>query len=103
MKNTTPEKIQQGWGDIWTWTAIDADSKLIVSYRLGQRGADTANTFMQDVASRLANRIQLTTDGHRVYADAVEGTIKLHHYRNSQPADNVEPRGGNLKNAQAMA
>jgi len=54
MKNTSAEKIEQGWGDVWTWTAIDADTKLIVSYTLGQRGAETAHTFMQDVASRSA-------------------------------------------------
>lgn len=54
------------------WTAIDADSKLIVSYLVGQRGADWAKEFLEDVASRVSNRIQLTTDGHRVYADAVE-------------------------------
>jgi len=72
MKNTSAEKIGQGWGDVWTWTAIDADTKLIVSYTLGQRGAETAHAFMQDVASRISNRIQVTTDGHRVYADAVE-------------------------------
>lgn len=71
MKNTA-EKLEQGWGDVWTWTAIDADTKLIVSYMLGQRGAATAHEFMQDVASRVSTRIQLTTDGHRVYADAVE-------------------------------
>ncbi len=75
MKNTSPEKIEQGWGDVWTWTAIDADTKLIVSYTLGQRGAATAHEFMQDVASRVATRIQLTTDGHRVYAEAVEGAF----------------------------
>jgi IS1 family transposase len=75
MKNTSAEKIEQGWGDVWTWTAIDADTKLIVSYTVGQRGAETANEFMQDVASRLRTRIQLTTDGHRVYADAVEGAF----------------------------
>jgi IS1 family transposase len=75
MKNTSAEKIEQGWGDVWTWTAIDADTKLIVSYTLGQRGAATAHEFMQDVASRVSNRIQLTTDGHRVYAEAVEGAF----------------------------
>jgi IS1 family transposase len=74
-KNTTPEKEAQGWGDIWTWTAIDADSKLIISYTLGDRNGGTAMTFMQDVASRINNRIQLTTDGHRVYADAVENAF----------------------------
>lgn len=59
-------------GSIWTWTAICADSKLIVGYEVGDRGAGTAHEFMQDVAGRLDNRIQITTDGHRVYLDAVE-------------------------------
>jgi IS1 family transposase len=72
QKNVTAEQMESGAGDCWTWTAIDADTKLIVSYMLGQRGAPTANAFMQDVASRVSTRIQLTTDGHRVYADVVE-------------------------------
>jgi IS1 family transposase len=74
-KNLTMEQVQAGAGSVWTWTAIDADSKLIISYMLGDRGAGTAMPFMQDVASRLSNRIQLTTDGHRVYADAVEAAF----------------------------
>lgn len=61
-----------GYGDVWTWTALDADSKLIVGWTVGTRGAATAYDFMQDLASRLANRIQLTTDGHRAYLMAVE-------------------------------
>jgi IS1 family transposase len=64
-----------GWGDVWTWTALDADTKLIVSYLVGQRGADWAKAFLEDVASRVSNRIQLTTDGHHVYADAVESAF----------------------------
>src|SRR5205807_3969988 len=72
QKNVTLEQMQQGAGDVWTWTAICADTKLIVSYMLGDRGASTAQAFMQDVAERTINRFQLTTDGHRVYADAVE-------------------------------
>lgn len=71
-KNLSMEQVQARAGSVWTWTAIDADTKLIISYTLGDRGADTALAFMQDVASRIRNRIQLTTDGHRVYADAVE-------------------------------
>src|SRR5271165_5972825 len=71
-KNLTLEQVQAGFGSIWTWTAIDAESKLIISYMLGDRGAATAQAFMKDVASRITNRIQLTTDGHRVYAEAVE-------------------------------
>lgn len=62
-------------GDTWTWTALDADSKLIVSYLVGGRDSEYANEFMNDVASRLANRVQLTTDGHRAYLEAVEGAF----------------------------
>jgi IS1 family transposase len=71
-KNLTLEQVQAGMGSVWTWTALDADSKLIISYTLGDRSADTAHVFIQDLASRVSNRFQLTTDGHRVYADAVE-------------------------------
>lgn len=74
-KNLTLEQVQAGAGSVWTWTAIDADTKLIISYMLGDRGAATAQSFMRDVAGRIANRIQLTTDGHRIYADAVEGAF----------------------------
>ncbi len=62
-------------GDVWTWTALDSDSKLIVSYLVGGRDAGYAHEFMQDVASRLANRVQLTTDGHKPYLEAVEGAF----------------------------
>lgn len=62
-------------GDVWTWTAIDADSKLIVSYLVGGRDAGYAHEFMQDVAGRLANRVQLTTDGHKAYLEAVDGAF----------------------------
>jgi IS1 family transposase len=64
-----------GAGDAWTWTAIDADSKMIISYLVGGRGADYAAAFMDDVASRLANRVQMTTDGHKAYLEAVEGAF----------------------------
>lgn len=75
-KNVPAEKQGQfGYGSVWTWTAIDADSKLILSYTLGTRGMETARIFMDDLSTRVANRIQLTTDGHRVYADAVEGAF----------------------------
>jgi IS1 family transposase len=75
QKNVSEEKMATGWGDVWTWTAIDADSKLVVSYLIGQRGADWAKAFLEDVASRVSNRIQLTTDGHHVYVDAVESAF----------------------------
>ena len=61
-----------GAGDAWTWTAIDAESKLIIGYLVGGRDAEYATEFMQDVASRLSNTVQLTTDGHHAYLKAVE-------------------------------
>ena len=65
----------QGAGDVWTWTALDADSKMILSYEVGDRSADTAIEFMDDLRGRLANRAQITTDGHRAYLEAVEGAF----------------------------
>ena len=62
-------------GDIWTWTGIDADSKLIVSYLVGDRSGDAAIELMDDLRARLANRVQLSTDGHRAYLEAVEGAF----------------------------
>src|ERR1700742_3637819 len=64
-------------GDVWTWTAIDADSKLIISYLVGGRHAEAAQDFMHDVADRLANRVQLTTDGHGAYLNAVVGAFGI--------------------------
>ncbi|MCP1738232.1 IS1 family transposase [Bradyrhizobium japonicum] len=58
-------------GDVWTWTAIDADSKLIVSWHVGDRSQHTGIAFMGDLKARLANRVQLTTDGHKAYLKAV--------------------------------
>jgi IS1 family transposase len=73
-KNVTPEMIsRRGYaGDVWTWTALDPDSKLIVSWFVGDRGANAALAFMRDLSSRLTRRIQLTTDGHGEYVNAVE-------------------------------
>lgn len=76
QKNVKKMKAQiDGAGDVWTWTALDADSKLIVSYLVGGRDAAYADAFMQDVCDRLANRVQLTTDGHKAYLEAVEGAF----------------------------
>ncbi len=77
QKNVSEEQMLKGAGDVWTWTAIDADSKLCLSYLVGQRGASWAMSFMEDVASRLSTRVQITTDGHRVYADAIEGAFGM--------------------------
>lgn len=62
-------------GDLWTWTALDSDTKLVPSWLVGGRDSGTAHAFIQDLADRLANRIQLTTDGHKVYLEAVESAF----------------------------
>jgi IS1 family transposase len=64
-------------GDIWTWTAICADTKLAVSWLLGDRSGETAEVFIRDLASRLANRVQLTSDGHKAYLEAVENVFGI--------------------------
>jgi IS1 family transposase len=64
-----------GYGSIWTWVALDSDTKLVPSFMVGNRDAQTARMFIDDLASRLAHRVQLTTDGHNVYLDAVEGAF----------------------------
>jgi IS1 family transposase len=73
-RNVTPEILERNpdAGDVWTWTALDADSKLAVAWLVGDRNLPTAYAFLRDVAGRLTNRIQLTTDGYHVYLNAVE-------------------------------
>jgi IS1 family transposase len=71
-QKNVPEDKRGQWGDCWTWTALDCDSKLIVSYMLGPRTAVMAYDFMRDVASRLAKRVQLTTDAYKPYLNAVD-------------------------------
>jgi IS1 family transposase len=74
-KNASPERKAQGWGDVWTWTAIDAETKLIPCWLVGERDTGAAVEFMQDLASRLSHRIQLTTDAHKPYLTAVESAF----------------------------
>lgn len=74
-KNVTAAQQAEGWGDVWTWTAIDADTKLCVSYMVGGRDAGWANDFMEDCASRIYGHLQLTTDGHKPYLEAVENAF----------------------------
>jgi len=71
-KNVTLEQKAAGWGDVWTWTAIDADTKLCVSYLVGGRSAGWANDFMQDCSERIIGRPQITTDAHKPYLRDVE-------------------------------
>jgi len=71
----TAKRKDVAYGDVWTWTGLDADSKLIVSWMVGGRDSDYAMGLMDDLRSRLANRVQLTTDGHKAYLEAVEGAF----------------------------
>ena len=64
-----------GAGDTWTWTAIEADTKLLISHFVGGRDGECAKWFIEDMASRITNRIQLTSDGHKAYLEAVEGAF----------------------------
>ncbi len=76
QKNVAAAKAAPaGSGDVWTWTAIDSDSKMILSYRVGNRDGETAIELMDDLRSRLAHRVQLTTDGLKAYVEAVEGAF----------------------------
>jgi IS1 family transposase len=75
-KNVPADKRNEfGFGSVWTWTAMDADTKLVPAWLVGGRDAGTAYAFIEDLAGRLANRVQLTTDGHRAYLEAVEAAF----------------------------
>ena len=75
-KNVPDEhKGQFGYGDVWTWTAIDAGTKLVPCWHIGNRTTEDAQIFINDLASRLANQVQLTTDGCKAYLDAIENTF----------------------------
>jgi IS1 family transposase len=75
--NNVPKamKGQFGYGDVWTFTAICADTKLVPCWRVGQRDGENAKEFMADVAARLSTRVQLTTDGHKMYLEAVDSAF----------------------------
>jgi IS1 family transposase len=76
QKNVAKMKVPvAGAGDTWTWTAIEAETKLLISWLVGGRDSDYAIAFMDDLRDRLANRVQLTSDGHRAYLEAVEGAF----------------------------
>ena len=71
-QKNVPEGMESKADDVWTWIGMDADSKLVISWFVGSRDANSAYDFMQDIGARLANRVQLTTDGHGAYLSAVE-------------------------------
>ena len=76
-ERNVPAKLKGkfGYGDVWTWVGIDADTKLVPSFLVGNRDAKSATMFIEDLASRLASRVQLTSDGLKVYLEAVEGAF----------------------------
>jgi len=77
-KNVPEDKKGQfGYGDVWVWTAICADTKIVPSWLVGNRDAETAQVFMEDLAARLANRVQLTSDGLKAYIDAVDNAFGI--------------------------
>lgn len=76
-KNVTEEQMAKGADDVWTWVAIDAATRLVVSYLCANRDAASAMIFLEDLASRVTHRIQITSDGHRAYAEAVEGALGM--------------------------
>jgi IS1 family transposase len=77
-KNVAEAKAApDGAGDVWTWTAIDRDHKMILAFEVGDRSGATALDFMTDLRARLATRVQLTTDGHKAYLEAVEGAFGM--------------------------
>ena len=76
-KNASIDKKAEGWGDVWTWVGIDADTKLVVSYLVGGRDTNWAMDFMDDCARRIQGRVQITTDAHKPYLKAVEGAFGL--------------------------
>ena len=71
----TAKAAPEDAGDAWTWVAIDADSKLVPPWRIGDRSSETAIAFVDDLAKRLRNRVQITTDGHKPYLEAIEGAF----------------------------
>lgn len=74
-QKNVPEGMEGEAGDVWTWTAIDADTKLVPSWRIGSRDSEVAHDFVADLASRMADRIQLTSDGYKLYVNAVEAAF----------------------------
>jgi hypothetical protein len=71
----TAKAAPEGAGDIWTWVGLDADTKLVASWYVGARDSEAAMTFIDDLAPRLASRVQLTSDGHKPYLEAIEGAF----------------------------
>src|SRR6266513_3658819 len=102
-KNCTLEIKKNGAGDVWTWVALDPDTKLVPCWFIGQRDAGCAYHFMHDLAERLANRVQLTTDGHRAYLSAVEDAFGANiDYAMLVKIYGAEPEGSEVRYSPAV-
>src|SRR5437762_3985579 len=102
-KNCTAEMKAKGAGDVWTWAAIDADTKLVPCWFIGKRDAGAAYHFMHDLKGRLANRVQLTTDGHRAYLNAVEDAFGANiDYAMLVKIYGAEPEGSEVRYSPAV-
>lgn len=99
----TMEQMKKGWGDIWTWTALDAKTKLVPCWYVGTRDGSAAYHFIHDLKDRLANRVQLTTDGHKAYLEAVEDAFGSEiDYAMLQKIYGVAPEGGEVRYSPAQ-
>ncbi len=99
----TTEHMRNGWGDVWTWTALDAKTKLVPCWFVGTRDSGAAYHFIHDLKGRLANRVQLTTDGHRAYLTAVEDAFGADvDYAMLQKIYGATPEGGEVRYSPAQ-
>lgn len=99
----TTEHMRNGWGDVWTWTALDADTKLVPCWYVGTRDGGAAYHFIHDLKSRLASRVQLTTDGHKAYLEAVEDAFGSEvDYAMLQKIYGKAPEGGEVRYSPAQ-
>ncbi len=99
----TTEHKRNGWGDVWTWTALDAKTKLVPCWFVGTRDSGAAYHFIHDLKGRLANRVQLTTDGHRAYLTAVEDAFGADvDYAMLQKIYGATPEGGEVRYSPAQ-
>jgi IS1 family transposase len=99
----TTEHMRKQWGDVWTWTALDAETKLVPCWYVGTRDGGAAYHFMLDLAGRLATRVQLTTDGHKAYLNAVENAFGTEiDYAMLQKIYGAAPEGGEVRYSPAQ-
>jgi len=99
----TTEHMRNGWGDAWTWTALDAKTKLVPCWYVGTRDGGAAYHFIHDLKGRLANRVQLTTDGHKAYLEAIEDAFGTEvDYAMLQKIYGAPPQGGEVRYSPAQ-